>query len=125
MNPTAKSLILKAQDNIDTAKKFLDDDSQHDVVGYNLAQATECLLKALCATRDLEFPDGDDGHDLDSLMETLEEDNLAAVSSHADVVELTQYNNPRAHVRPEDRLDLAEYLEHVEDLKKLVREHTM
>lgn len=124
MNPTAKSLILKAQDSIDTAKKFMSDESQHDVVGYNLAQAVECLLKALCATRDLPFPDGEAAHDLDSLMETLEEDNLAAVSSHADVVELTQYNNPRAHVRQEDRLDMEEYLEHVEDLKKLVGEHT-
>lgn len=123
MNATAKSLILKAQDNIDTAKKHLDDESQHDVVGYNLAQATECMLKALCATRNLEFPAGDLSHDLDSLMETLEEDNLAAVSSHADVVELTQYNKPSAHIREEDRLNLEEYMEYVLELKKLVLEH--
>ena len=125
MNPTSKSLILKAQDNLDTAKKHLADESQHDVVGYNLAQATECLLKALCATRDLPFPEGDAAHDLDALMEVLEEDNLAAVSSHADVIELTQYNNPNSKVREDDRLDLEEYFGLVEELKKLVREHTM
>lgn len=125
MNPTAKSMILKAQDNLDTAKKHLADEAQHDVVGYNLAQATECLLKALCATRDLPFPEGESAHDLDALMEVLEEDNLAAVSSHADVIELTQYNQTGAKVREDDRLDLEEYFGYVEDLKKLVREHTM
>lgn len=125
MNSTVKSLILKAQDNIETARKFLDDESQHDVVGYNLAQAVEFLLKALCSVRDLEFPEGDEEHDLDALMQVLEEDNLAAVSSHADVVELTPYNLPRANIRKEDRLDLREYLGYVEELKTLVREHTM
>ncbi|RYZ63673.1 MAG: HEPN domain-containing protein [Proteobacteria bacterium] len=118
-------MILKAQDNLDTAKKHLADEAQHDVVGYNLAQATECLLKALCATRDLPFPEGESAHDLDALMEVLEEDNLAAVSSHADVIELTQYNQTGAKVREDERLDLEEYFGYVEELKKLVREHTM
>lgn len=122
MNPATKSLILKAQDNLETAKKHLNDDAQHDVVGYNLAQASEFFLKALCTLREIEFPHDDDGHDLDSLMELLEEDGLAAVSSHADVVELTPYNSPRAFIRQEDRLDLSEYYDHVEELKKLVGE---
>jgi HEPN domain-containing protein len=122
VNPATKSLILKAQDNLETAKKHLSDDAQHDVVGYNLAQASEFFLKALCTLREIEFPHDDDGHDLDSLMELLEEDGLAAVSSHADVVELTPYNSPRAFIRQEDRLDLSEYYDHVEELKKLVGE---
>lgn len=125
MNPTAKSLILKAQDSLDTAKKFLGDDKQHDVAGYNLAQAAECILKALCSIREVEFPSGDDGHDLDALMELLEEDGFSAVSSHADVVELTPYNSTRAQVREDDRLDLNEYLGRVEDLKTLVRDQGM
>jgi hypothetical protein len=38
------------------------------------------------------------------------------------VVELTPYNSPRAFIRQEDRLDLSEYYDHVEELKKLVGE---
>ena len=125
MNAAAKSLILKAQDSIDTARKHLDDESQHDVVGYNLAQACEMFLKALLTLREVEYPHDEDGHDLDSLMELLEEDNMSAISSHADVVELTPYNSPRAQVRADDRLDLKEYLGYVEDLKALVKEHAM
>jgi HEPN domain-containing protein len=120
MNPTAKSLILKAQDSLETAKTHLNDENQHDAVGYNLAQASEFLLKALCAIRGLEVPGGAESHDLDFLMETLENNNLAAVSSHADVIELTPYNSPTAKVRRSERLDLKEYFGHVEDLKKLV-----
>ena len=124
MNPAAKSLILKAQDNLETAKKHLDDDQQHDIVGYNLAQACEYFLKSLCAVRDLEFPHDEEQHDLDALMSLLEEDNLAAVSSYADLVELTQYNSTGAHIRKENRLNLRDYLVQLEDFKNLVREHT-
>jgi HEPN domain-containing protein len=125
MNSTAKSLVLKAQDSLDTANKFIGDDQQHDIAGYNLAQATECFLKALCSERDLEFPQGEESHDLDHLLSLLEEDGLTAISSLADVVDLTPYNSPRAHIRKEDRMNLKEALVHVEDLKNLVREHLM
>lgn len=118
----AKSMILKAEDNIDIAKKNLGDDTQHDIVGYNLAQACELYLKALLTLRELEYPEGDDAHDLDVLMTTLEDEGFAEISSHADVIELTQYNSPSAHVRKDDRLDLQEYLGYVGDLKKLVGE---
>ena len=120
--PTAKSLILKAQDNIETAKTNMNDDKQHDVAGYNLAQACELFLKALLEMRELEYPHDEEGHDLDSLMAILEEEGMAEISSHADVIELTQYNDARAHVRPDERLDLKEYLAYTEDLKKLVGE---
>lgn len=125
MNSTAKSLILKAQDNLDTAQKFLDDDKQHDIVGYNLAQASEYFLKALCALRELEYPSDEEGHDLDALMQILEENNFAAISSHADVVELTPYNSTHARVRPNERLDLREYMDYVQELKKLVGEQAL
>lgn len=119
---TAKSMILKAEDNLDIAKKNLGDDNQHDIVGYNLAQACELYLKSMMTLRELEFPEGDDGHDLDVLMTTLEDEGFSEISSHADVIELTQYNSPSAHVRKDDRLDLAEYIGYVNDLKKLVGE---
>jgi HEPN domain-containing protein len=119
---TAKSLILKAQDNLDIAQKSLNDDSQHDIAGYNLAQACELYLKAMMSLRDLEFPEGDDAHDLDFLMTTLEEEGFAEISSHADIIELTQYNNASAHIRKDERLDLQEYMGYVNDLKKLVGE---
>ena len=124
MHPAAKSLILKAQDNIDTARRNVDDPHQHEIVGYNLAQATEHLLKALIATRELQVPEDEDTHDLDALMQVLEEDNLAAISSHADVIELTPYNSLTARITGAQRLNLHEYIQHVEDLKKLVGEHT-
>ncbi len=122
MNSTAKSLILKAEDNLNTARQHLDDDKQHDIVGYNLAQACEMYLKALCVLRNLEFPGDDEGHDLDALMQILEEDNLSAISSHADIVELTPYNSTTAKVRPDERLDMKEYWDHVQDLKNFIRE---
>lgn len=122
MSAHAKSLILKAQDDLDLAKKHLHEDKQHDLVGYNLAQACEKYLKALCEMKGLEYPGDSEGHDLDALMQILEENNFSAISSHADVVELTQYNSTNAHVRPDDRLDLEEYVDYVEDLKKLVGE---
>ena len=59
MTPQAKSLILKAQDNIDTAKRAIDDQHQHEIVGYNLAQACENLLKSLIVLREIEYPEGD------------------------------------------------------------------
>jgi HEPN domain-containing protein len=121
MTPFAKSMILKAQDSIDTAKANLDDPAQHEVVGYNLAQAVEFMLKALLSCREVEVPD-EDSHDLDALMALLEEDNMAAISSHADVVELTPYNDTRARIDADERLDLKEYLGYVEDLKGLVKE---
>lgn len=120
MTPFAKSMILKAQDSLDTAKTRLDDPSQHDIVGYNLAQAAECMLKALCSLRGIEYPNGDDGHDLDVLVSLLEEDNMQAISSHADIIELTPYNQTRQSVRQDERLNLKEYFGYVEDLKKLV-----
>ena len=122
MNSAAKSLLMKAQEHLDTAKAHMEDQAQHDVVGYNLAQACESFMKSLCSMRELEFPKGDDGHDLDLLMETLEEDNLTAISSHADVVELTRYNMVSRKVSPEERLDLREYLGYVEDMKTLFRD---
>ncbi len=120
MNSTAKSLILKAQDSLDIARKTIDEPSQHEVTGYNLAQATELFLKALCSIMELEYPHDEEGHDLDALLTTLEDHNFAAASSHADVIDLNPYNSPRAHIRKEDRLDLKTYLGYVEDLKKLV-----
>jgi HEPN domain-containing protein len=120
MNATAKSLMLKGQDNLETAKKHIDDAAQHEVVGYNLAQATEFFLKALCSIMELEYPHDEDGHDLDQLMQVLEENNFAAISSHADVIDLTPYNSPKAHIRADERLNLKEYMGYVEDLKTLV-----
>ena len=125
MNAAARSLILKAQDNLETAKKNIEDEAQHDVVGYNLAQACENYLKALCVERELEFPEDDDGHDLDALMSVLEENNLAAVSSHADLVELTRYNSTTSRVRKDERLDLKECYTQLLDLKELVRTETL
>lgn len=119
---TAKSMILKAQDAIDIAKKNLNDDKQHDVAGYNLAQAAELFLKACLEMRELEYPHDEDGHDLDVLMQILEEEGFAEISSHADVVELTPYNDTGAHIRPDERLNLQEYLGYIDDLKKLVGE---
>ncbi len=118
----AKSLILKAQENLDVARLHLADDKQHDIVGYNLAQACEQFLKALCEMRKLEYPHDEEGHDLDILMQVLEENNFAAISSHADIIELTLYNSSKAHVRVDDRLNLSEYCTYVENLKKLVGE---
>ncbi|UOE99740.1 HEPN domain-containing protein [Bdellovibrio reynosensis] len=120
MSAHAKSLILKAQDDLDLAKKHVDDEKQHDLVGYNLAQACEKYLKALCDMRGLSYPEDD--HDLDALMSTLEEANFSAISSHADVIELTPYNSANAHIREDERLDMEEYITHVENLKKLVGE---
>lgn len=122
MSAHAKSLILKAQDDLDLAKKHLTDEKQHELVGYNLAQACEKYLKALCDMRGLEYPGDADGHDLDLLMQVLEENNFAAISSHADIIELNPYNSTNAHIRPDERLDLEEYAAHVESLKKLVGE---
>lgn len=122
MNPAAKSLILKAQDSLEVARKHIDDDSQHDVVGYNLAQASELFLKSLCTIRNIEYPHDAEGHDLDALMELLEESGFAAISSHADVIELNPYNSLQTHIRKEDRLNLYEYLGYVEHLKQLVGE---
>ncbi|KYG69571.1 hypothetical protein AZI87_10385 [Bdellovibrio bacteriovorus] len=122
MSAHAKSLILKAQDDLDLAKKNLHDEKQHDMVGYNLAQACEKYLKALCEMRGLEYPSDEEGHDLDALMQVLEENNFAAISSHADVIELTPYNATNAHVRADERLDMEEYVGYVENLKKLVGE---
>lgn len=120
MSAHAKSLILKAQDDLDLAKKLITDEKQHDIVGYNLAQACEKYLKALCDMRSLQYPEDD--HDLDALMQVLEEHNFAAISSHADIVELTPYNATNAHVHHDERLDMNEYLGYVENLKKLVGE---
>lgn len=122
MSAHVKSLIIKAQDDLNIAKQHLHDENQHDIVGYNLAQAAEKLLKALCELKNLEYPSDEAGHDLDSLVETLEEANFSAISSHADVIELTIYNSPKAFVRKDDRLDLEEYMDYVENLKALVAE---
>ncbi len=117
----AKSLILKAQDDLDLAKTHLRDEKQHMLVGYNLAQACEKYLKALCDLRGLEYSK-EDSHDLDALMSVLEEANFSAISSHADVIELTPYNNASAHIQDDEELDLEEYIGYVEELKKLVGE---
>lgn len=122
MSAHIKSLIIKAQDDLNLAKTHLHDEKQHLLVGYNLAQACEKYLKALCEMRGLEYPHDEEGHDLDALMSVLEENNFAAVSSHADVVELTSYNSTNAHVRADEQLDMEEYFNYVEDLKKLVGE---
>lgn len=122
MSAHAKSLIMKAQDDLDTAKKHLSDRNEHDMVGYNLAQACEKFLKALCEMRGLEYPSDEDGHDLDALMQVLEENNFAAISSHADIIELNPYNSTNAHIRPDERLEMTEYIGYVENLKKLVGE---
>lgn len=122
MSAHAKSLILKAQEDLELAKKHLEDDNQHELVGYNLAQACEKYLKALCDMKGLEYPSNEEGHDLDALMQILEENNFAAISSHADVIELNPYNSTTARIRPEERLDLQEYVSYVDNLKKLVGE---
>ena len=125
MNSTAKSLIIKAQDNLDLAKRFIDDDNQHNVAGYNLAQAAEHFLKSLLVMRELEFPEDEEAHDLDALMQVLEEDNMSAISSHADVIDLTPYNSLKANIGKGQRLNLHEYVGHVENLKNLVKSIVM
>ncbi len=122
MSAHVKSMILKAQDDLDLAKTHLSDEKQHDLVGYNLAQACEKYLKALCEMRGLEYPSSQEGHDLDALMQVLEENNFAAISSHADIIELNPYNSTNAHIRKDERLNLEEYVGYVENLKKLVGE---
>lgn len=125
MTPHAKSLILKAQDNLDTAKRNIDDQGQHEIVGYNLAQACENLLKALLTLRDIDFPEGDDAHDLDVMVALLEEDNMTTISSHADIIELTPYNSLSAHIPTGGRLNLREYMAYVEDLKQFVGQNAL
>lgn len=120
--PTAKSLILKAQDNIEVAKKNIGDDKQHDIAGYNLAQACELFLKSLLEMREIEYPHDEEGHDLDNLIVLLEEEGFSEISSHADIIDLTSYNNAKAHIREDERLNLEDYLSYTEDLKKLVGE---
>lgn len=120
--PTAKSLILKSQDNFEVAKNTISDDKQHDITGYNLAQACELLLKSLLEMRDIEYPHNEEGHDLDNLIVLLEEEGFAEISSHADIIDLTPYNNAKAHIKSDERLNLKDYLAHTEDLKKLVGE---
>lgn len=119
---SAKSLILNGQDALDLAKKNIDDHKQHDFVGYNLAHAAELFMKAVCEMRGIDYPHGDDGRDLDHLMELLEESGFSAISSHADVNELTIYNSTASGhmVRENDRLDLEQALSDVEELKKTV-----
>lgn len=118
---TIQTLILNAQDALDLAKKNLHDERQHEMVGYNLAQACEFFMKALCEMRGLSYPRDSAGHDLDFLMQTLEEGGYAAISSLEDIVALTIYNSTSGHsVHESDRVDLSEMLECVEDLKKLV-----
>lgn len=116
----AKSLILQAQDHLNLAQQNIQDAKQHDMVGYNLAQACEKFLKALCDMRELPYPDED--NDLDALITTLEEANFSLISSHADVIELTEYNSARAVISEKDRLDLSEYMGYTLNLKKLVGE---
>ena len=82
-------------------------------------------MKALIILREIEIPEGEDPHDLDVLMSLLEEDNMAAISSYADVVELTPYNSLSARIAPGQRLNLHEYLGHVEDLKKFIGQTVM
>ena len=90
----AQTLIMNAQDALDLAKKNIADDKQHEMVGYNLAQASELFMKALCEMRGIEYPrNSADSHDLDHLMELLEEGGFAAISSHEDVNSLTIYNS--------------------------------
>jgi HEPN domain-containing protein len=125
MTPQAKSLILKAQDSIDTAKRAIDDQHQHEIVGYNLAQASENLLKTLLLLREIDFPEGDDAHDLDVMMSLLEEDNMTTISSHADIIELTPYNSLSAHITGSERLNMHEYLGLVEELKKFVGQNAL
>ncbi len=120
MNQAAKSMILKGNDNLETAKRCIDDENQHDIAGYNLAQAVEHFLKSLIMIRDLEFPESDEAHDLDALMTVLEEANFSAISSYADVVELTVYNSLNARVHQSQRLNLYEALQQVEDLKTFI-----
>jgi|GEM_PF-1003774 HEPN domain. len=119
----AQTLIMNAQDALDLAKKNIADDKQHEMVGYNLAQASELFMKAICEMRGIEYPrNSADSHDLDHLMELLEEGGFSPISSHEDVNALTIYNSTegRHTVRDADRLDLEEMIEHVEDLKTLV-----
>lgn len=118
---SAKTLILNAQDSFELAKKSLSDHKQHEFVGYNLAQACELFMKALCEMRELEYPHDEEGHDLDALMQILEEGNLSAISSLEDIIQLNAYNSTGpVTVREADRVDLNEFIDHVEDLKKLV-----
>ncbi|MNJ92590.1 HEPN domain protein [compost metagenome] len=118
---SVQTLILNAQDALELAKKNVSDEKQHEMVGYNLAQACELFMKAICEMRGLEYPRDNEGHDLDNLMEILEEGGFSAISSHEDVIGLTVYNSTSSghHVRDDDRLDLEEMIVNVEELKKL------
>lgn len=116
---SVQTLILNGQDALELAKKNVDDDKQHDLVGYNLAQACELFMKAICEMRGLEYPRDNEGHDLNTLMEILEEGGFSAISSHEDILDLTAYNSTSSHVRADDRLDLHEMVNNVEELKKL------
>ena len=115
-----KDLIQKAQFDLDFARQNMRDDNQHDMVGHHLAKACEKLMKALCASKGVEY-DADE-HDLDNLMAALEESGFAAISSHEDLLALQTYESP-ARNGHSDRLVMDEYFAKAKELEKLtVRE---
>ena len=82
-------LLRKARQDELALEKLLDDcDIEDDLLGFHAQQAAEKMLKALLATRGVDYPKT---HNLRVLIELLAEDDITLPAELAEIDRLTQF----------------------------------
>lgn len=115
----ARALTQRAGEDLTALRRWAGDEEIADsVLGFHAQQAIEKSLKAVLASRDVEFART---HDLKYLIELLEDEGLSPPVDVAEVVALTEYavglryDDPAEVEEPLERLRVVELAEAVWD----------
>lgn len=114
----ARALLAKASADATVVRELIDNERVADeVIGFHAQQAVEKWLKAVLASRGARF---ERTHDLDRLLELLEEQSLAPPAERDELTALTdyavtfRYDDPVEYDEPLDRGRAVELVDRVE-----------
>ena len=100
MPPDRPEVLLRKaqQDELVLAKLLSDRDVDDDTLGFHAQQAAEKLLKAVLASRGVDYPKT---HNLRVLIELLTENGIRLPDTLAEITRLTQFGSTFRYDTPE------------------------
>jgi len=121
MPPDRPEILLRKarQDELILEKLLTDRDLDDDMLGFHAQQAAEKMLKAVLASRDIDYPKT---HNLRVLIELLARHGIGIPESLAGVSRLTPFGTTFRYdtFPPSSQADRVEWLESIRSLRAFV-----
>ncbi len=117
----AKEWLSFAKKNLDTARLLFEVNHYEDIIGIDLQQAMEKILKSIVANENIKIPKDHDLVKIYFIIEKhleIEEDELILLRIATDYYKEDRYPNPNYSLPPKE--EIKKVLEFTEDLFKRV-----